>query len=336
MELPENDGVPHESAGKIIRRWDSTASAEARERMIFYSDRRKIDRYLQAVDEINLSMKSATITNEQSSAMQLAMARLEDDFYDLRSIAERMISAGFLRECVQVYGSVRKPVADASLRRLGVEKLSIGDIQRLDWDELATKILWEQIFEGLGMRVQAEVISISPSIDKVQAAEIISRLVEAVKGILSEFENAVLREHYKYVCLAHFLIMNNVHYIVQKIKGCGELRDMIGDYYLRKLNSKTREAAISYLRATWVKVLYCLRDEGLHVSGSFSSGVSKSALRERFKSFNAMLEEEPDSEIESGRHLQNYIKYLVEDLETIVLDLFKGCPASQHLRRRSE
>ncbi|KAM7480636.1 hypothetical protein LguiA_028849 [Lonicera macranthoides] len=80
MELPENDGVPHESAGKIIRRWDSTASAEARERMIFYSDRRKIDRYLQAVDEINLSMKSATITNEQSSAMQLAMARLEDEF----------------------------------------------------------------------------------------------------------------------------------------------------------------------------------------------------------------------------------------------------------------
>lgn len=60
--------------------------------------------------------------------------------YDLRSIAERMISAGYLRECVQVYGSVRKPVVYASLRRLGVEKLSVGDIQRLDWDELVTKI----------------------------------------------------------------------------------------------------------------------------------------------------------------------------------------------------
>lgn len=98
-------------------------------------------------------------------------------------------------------------------------------------------------------------------------------------------------KHYKDVCLAHFLIMNNVHYIVQKIKGCGELREMIGDYYLRKLKSKTREAAISYQRGTWVKVLYCVRDEGLHVKGSFSSGVSRSALRERFKSFNAMFEE---------------------------------------------
>ena len=68
---------------KIILRWDSTASEEARERMIFYSDRSEIDRYLQAVDEINLSIKSATMTDEQSSAMQVAMARLEDEFRNI-------------------------------------------------------------------------------------------------------------------------------------------------------------------------------------------------------------------------------------------------------------
>lgn len=448
--------------------------------------------------------------------------------YDLRCIAERMISCGYMRECVQVYGSVRKSAVDASFRRLGFEKLSIGDIQRLEWEALETKIrrwiraakacirvlfasekkLCEEIFYGIGTKIEdacfmetvkgpalqlfnfAEAISISrrspeklfkildlhdalmdliPDIDvvfqcksaesiRVQAAEILSRLGEAARGILSEFENAVLREpsqvpvpggtihpltryvmnyislisdykptlselivskpstgsrysgdptipdmefaefegksalalhliwiivilqfnlegkskHYRDDSLAHLFMMNNVHYIVQKVKGSPELREMIGDDYLRKMTGKLRQAATSYQRATWVRVLYCLRDEGLHVSGSFSSGVSKNALRDRFKAFNAMFEEVhrtqatwlvPDtqlreelrisiseklipayrsflgrfrSHIESGRHPENYIKYSVEDLETAVLDFFEGYPVSQHLRRRSQ
>ncbi|GFP91683.1 exocyst complex component exo70a1 [Phtheirospermum japonicum] len=441
-----------------------------------------------------------------------------DAVYDLRCIAERMISAGYLRECIQVYASVRKSAVDASLRKLNVEKLSIGDIQRLEWETLETKIrrwiraakicvrvlfsserrLCEQIFEGLGNSADdacfmeaikgpaiqlfnfAEAISISrrspeklfkildlhdalsdllPDIEsvfdskssesiRVQSAEILSRLAEAARGILSEFENAVLREpskvpvpggtihpltryvmnyislisdykqtlielivskpstdmdfsefegqtstlalhliwiivilqfnldgkskHYKDTSLAHLFMMNNVHYIVQKAKGSPELREMIGDGYLKKLTGKFRYSATNYQRATWVRVLYCLRDEGLHVSGSFSSGVSKSALRERFKTFNAMFEEVhrtqatwliPDtqlreelrisisellipayrsflgryrSHIESGRHPENYIKYSVEDLENAVLDFFEGYPVSQHSRRRSD
>lgn len=629
MEPPENYStdtsfaVPFEDAQKIILRWDSTASEEARERMIFDGDRQEVDLYLQAVDEIQKSMSSTSISsdhhdqdsndNKVTSAIQIAMARLEDEFRnilinhtspveldsiiisdraslnhytssvrsitefdqeevrrgggdhddgldpiqradstnssasyrstssireidlipleaaaDLQSIAKRMISAGYFRECVQVYGSVRKSALDASFRRLGIEKLSIGDIQRLEWETLETKIrrwiraakvcvrilfasekqLCEEIFYGIGTAIDdacfmetvkgpaiqlfnfAEAISISrrspekmfkildlhdalmglsPDIDvvfesksadsvRVQAAEILSRLAEAARGILSEFESAVLREpstvavpggtihpltryvmnyislisdykqtlielimskpstgsrysgdpttpdmefaelegktplalhliwiivilqfnlegkskHYKDASLAHLFMMNNVHYIVQKVKGSPELREMIGDDYLRKLTGKFRQAATSYQRATWVSVLYCLRDEGLHVSGSFSSGVSKSALRERFKTFNAMFEEVhrtqatwliPDSQlreelrisiseklipayrsflgrfrshIESGRHPENYIKYSVEDLENAVLDFFEGYPVSQHLRRRSQ
>lgn len=629
MEPPENYStdtsfaVPFEDAQKIILRWDSTASEEARERMIFDGDRQEVDLYLQAVDEIQKSMSSTSISsdhhdqdsndNKVTSAIQIAMARLEDEFRnilinhtspveldsiiisdraslnhytssvrsitefdqeevrrgggdhddgldpiqradstnssasyrstssireidlipleaaaDLQSIAKRMISAGYFRECVQVYGSVRKSALDASFRRLGIEKLSIGDIQRLEWETLETKIrrwiraakvcvrilfasekqLCEEIFYGIGTAIDdacfmetvkgpaiqlfnfAEAISISrrspekmfkildlhdalmglsPDIDvvfesksadsvRVQAAEILSRLAEAARGILSEFESAVLREpstvavpggtihpltryvmnyislisdykqtlielimskpstgsrysgdpttpdmefaelegktplalhliwiivilqfnlegkskHYKDASLAHLFMMNNVHYIVQKVKGSPELREMIGDDYLRKLTGKFRQAATSYQRATWVSVLYCLRDEGLHVSGSFSSGVSKSALRERFKTFNAMFEEVhrtqatwliPDSQlreelrisiseklipayrsflgrfrshIESGKHPENYIKYSVEDLENAVLDFFEGYPVSQHLRRRSQ
>ncbi|XP_050285239.1 exocyst complex component EXO70A1 [Quercus robur] len=644
MEPPEDKRTPLDEAEGIILRWDSTASEEAREKMIFDSDRNEVDRYLQAVDEIQRSLSSTTINNESSSSsnsnsnsdesglnstIRIAMARLEDEFrnillshtapleaesmsfssdpsssthshgqvddhedegehdqglkldlnmslklaeqreereegegeggdsvadgagssrssyrttssireidlvpsdaiYDLRSIAERMIAAGYLRECIQVYGSVRKSAVDASFRRLGIEKLSIGDVQRLEWDQLEAKIrrwiraakvcvrvlfasekkLCEQIFENLGTDIDDacfvetvkgpaiqlfnlfEAISISrrspeklfkildlhdalmvliPDIDvvfeaktaesiRIQAAEILSRLAEAARGILSEFENAVLREpsrvpvpggtihpltryvmnyislisdykqtlielivskpssgtrygsdpttpdmefadelegktplalhliwvivilqfnlegkskHYKDTSLAHLFMMNNVHYIVQKVKGSPELREMIGDDYLKKLTGKFRQAATNYQRATWVRVLYCLRDEGLHVSGSFSSGVSKSALRERFKSFNAMFEDVhrnqaqwlvPDAQlreelrisisekllpayrsflgrfrthIESGKHPENYIKYSVDDLETAVLDFFEGYPVSQHIRRRS-
>ncbi|XP_004305761.1 PREDICTED: exocyst complex component EXO70A1 [Fragaria vesca subsp. vesca] len=610
-----------DAAERIILRWDSTASEEARERMIFEGQRDEVDRYLQAVDEIQRSMSAASLAEDDqaklNSAIQIAMARLEDEFrnillhhtspiepdsldpssssshrfssashndhsaefevddfsadeegsstprssaaddllrrgdssntssyrstcsireldlipsdavVDLRNIAERMIAAGYLRECIQVYGSVRKSAVDSSFRRLGIEKLSIGDVQRLQWEQLEAKIrrwiraakacirivfasekkLCEQIFQGIGTAIDdacfmetvkspaiqlfnfAEAISISrrspeklfkildlhdalldliPDIDsvfeskssesiRIQAAEILSRLAEAARGILSEFENAVLREpsrvpvpggtihpltryvmnyialisdykqtlnelivskpstgsrysgdpttpdmefaelegktplalhliwiivilqfnldgkskHYKDASIAHLFMMNNVHYIVQKIKGSPELREMIGDDYLRKMTGKFRQAATSYQRATWVKVLYCLRDEGLHVSGSFSSGVSKSALRERFKSFNAIFEEVhrtqatwlvPDSQlreelrisiseklipayrsflgrfrshIESGKHPENYIKYSVEDLETAVLDFFEGYSVSQHLRRRS-
>nr|XP_051206085.1 exocyst complex component EXO70H1-like [Lolium perenne] len=64
----------------------------------------------------------------------------DDAVADLRAIASRMAAAGYGRECAQVYASVRKPAVDASLRRLGVERLSIGDVQRLEWDALEAKI----------------------------------------------------------------------------------------------------------------------------------------------------------------------------------------------------
>lgn len=629
MESPEppRTSLGSASAEEVILRWDSSASEEDRDKMIFHSDRIEIDRYLLAVDEIQRSMSSVSIDgsggtgrrdsgNKAYSTIQIAMARLEDEFRnilvchsspidsdsladssthssvdtegfldeepgsarsihadldltvelvaqssmrsnfsassssslgsrssssireidlfpseaicDLRSIAERMITCGYMRECVQVYGSIRKSSIESSLRKLGVEKLSIGDIQRLEWDQLEKKIrkwiraarscirvlfssekkLCEQIFYGIATAVEdmcfmetvkgaviqlfnfAEAISISrrspeklfkildlhdalldlmsdieavfsykaAETVRVQAAEILSRLGEAARGILSEFENAVLREpsqvpvpggtihpltryvmnyislisdykttlgelivsrpntgsrysgdpttpdmeefgefegksplelhlvwiivilqfnlegkskHYRDEPLAYLFMMNNVHYIVQKVKGSSDLREMIGDGYLRKLTGKFRQAATSYQRATWVRVLYCLRDEGLHVSGGFSSGVSKNVLRERFKAFNAMFEEVhrtqatwliPDEQlreelrismsdklipayrsflgrfrnhIESGKHPENYIKYSVEDLETAVLDFFEGYPVSQHLRRRS-
>uniref|UniRef100_A0A453KUG1 Exocyst subunit Exo70 family protein n=1 Tax=Aegilops tauschii subsp. strangulata TaxID=200361 RepID=A0A453KUG1_AEGTS len=141
---------------------------------------------------------------------------------------------------------------------------------------------------------------------------------------------------YKDPALSHLFLMNNVHYIVHKVKDSPELRGLVGDVYLKRL-----------------------------------TGISKSALRERFKSFNAAFEEAhrvqsgwyvPDTQlkeelrisiaekllpayrsflgrfrhhIENGRHPELYIKYTVEDLEISVTDFFEGSPPPPHNRRRS-
>jgi exocyst complex component 7 len=212
-----------EAAERVGMRWYSTAlgsSAGGDEQILFDggADRSVAERFLRAVDELRrLASLSPTADGSPrrastvggggggGSAVQVAMARLEDEFRhvlssraldlevealaglcslslsdatdvgddddssvsssvgrrssyrsmlnireidlfrmdvinDLRAIASCMAAAGYCRECVTVYGSVRKPVVDSALRRLGVEKLSIGDVQRLDWDVLEAKI----------------------------------------------------------------------------------------------------------------------------------------------------------------------------------------------------
>jgi exocyst complex component 7 len=634
MPEPAMDGsaAELEAVERVVMRWDSSsAGGAADEPMLFEAggDRAEADRFLRAVDVLRRlapashaavgSPRRLSSSGSGSGALQVAMARLEDEFRhvlssravdieiealadlgslsinsdrshsassadlpaagddeedavsstlgrgsssayrslrsireidllpddavaDLRAIASRMAAAGYGRECAQVYASVRKPAVDASLRRLGVERLSIGDVQRLEWEALEAKIrrwiraaraavrgvfaserrLCFHVFHDLpissnaisaapathdtpfaeavkGATLQlfgfAEAISIGrrspeklfkiidlhdalsdllPDVSDIfaaskaaesiyeQAVEIRSRLADAVRGILSEFENAVLRdppktavpggtihpltryvmnysslicdykatlsdlivsrpspsarlaaegnelassladlelpelenqsplaahivwiivvlEHslegkaslYKDLGLSHFFMMNNIHYIVHKVKDSQDLWGMIGDDYLKRLTCKFTVAATNYQRTSWLKILNCLRDQGLHVTGGFSSGVSKSALRERFKSFNAAFEEAhrvqsgwcvPDNQlreelrisiaekllpayrsflgrfrhhIENGRHPELYIKYSVEDLEIAVGDFFEGVPPSPHIRRRS-
>lgn len=168
--------------------------------------------------------------------------------------------------------------------------------------------------------------------------------------------------------IKYIFLMNNIHYIVQKVKD-SELRKFLGDQWVRKHRGQIRQYATGYLRACWSKVLSCLKDEGMG-SGGTSSNVSKMALKERFKSFNLSFEEVyktqttwkiPDpqlreelrisisekvipayrsfmgrfqSHIEGGRHAGRYIKYTPEDLENYLLDFFEGNSGGTHNLRR--
>lgn len=173
---------------------------------------------------------------------------------------------------------------------------------------------------------------------------------------------------YEDAAMQYIFLMNNIHYIVQKVKD-SELRKLLGDNSIKKRRGLIRQYATQYLRTSWSKVLSCLKDEGI---GGSSSNASKVALKERFKNFNACFEDiyrvqtawkVPDpqlreelrisisekvipayrsfmgrfgSHLESGRHAGKYIKYNPEDLENYLLDLFEGTPLIiHHMRRKS-
>ncbi|GMJ00102.1 exocyst subunit exo70 family protein F1 [Hibiscus trionum] len=63
-----------------------------------------------------------------------------DAVMELKEIAERMINAGYEKECVQAYSNVRRDALDECLLILGVEKLSIEEVQKIEWKALDEKM----------------------------------------------------------------------------------------------------------------------------------------------------------------------------------------------------
>ncbi|KAF3510886.1 hypothetical protein F2Q69_00000526 [Brassica cretica] len=179
--------------------------------------------------------------------------------------------------------------------------------------------------------------------------------------VLYDFKSRLYRDP----ALRSIFLMNNGRYILQKIKGSTEIRDLMGQAWTRKRSTELRQYHKSYQRETWGKVLQCMNQEGIQVNGK----VSKPVLKERFKVFNAMFDEihktqstwivsdeQMQSElrvsiaalvipayrsffgrykqhIDSGRHSDKYVKYQPEDIETYIDDLFDGNPPSMARKR---
>ncbi|CAH8389934.1 unnamed protein product [Eruca vesicaria subsp. sativa] len=186
------------------------------------------------------------------------------------------------------------------------------------------------------------------------------RVMELLDANL-EIKSALYRDP----SLRSIFLMNNGRYILQKIKGSTEIRDLMGQAWTRKRSTELRQYHKSYQRETWGKVLQCMNQEGLKVNGK----VSKTVLKERFKIFNNMFDEihktqstwivsdeQMQSElrvsiaalvipayrsffgrykqhIDSGRHTDKYVKYQPEDIESVIDDLFGGNPAPMSRKR---
>lgn len=161
---------------------------------------------------------------------------------------------------------------------------------------------------------------------------------------------------YRDVALQHLFLMNNIHYMAEKVKN-SELRDVFGDEWIRKHNWQFQQHAMNYERASWSSILLLLKDEG--IQNSNSSSPSKTVLKDRLRSFNVAFEELyksqtvwliPDNQLRdelqistSLKVLQAYrtfvgryrthisdkhIKYSPDDLQNFLLDLFEGSPKS--------
>lgn len=162
---------------------------------------------------------------------------------------------------------------------------------------------------------------------------------------------------YKEESLQHLFLMNNIHYMAEKVK-CSDMRTVLGDDWIRKHNWKFQQHAMNYERATWSSILALLRDEGFQNPGSNS--ISR-VLKERLQSFYLAFEEVyksqtgwsiPDPQLRDdlristslkviqayrtyvGRHTnhisEKHIKYSADDLEDYLLDLFEGSQKSLH------
>ncbi|PKI60986.1 exocyst complex component EXO70H1-like [Punica granatum] len=71
--------------------------------------------------------------SEVEEASLIAMA-------DLRSIADCMISSGYAKECIGIYKVIRKSIIDEGIYRLGVEKVTASQVQKMPWEAVEAKI----------------------------------------------------------------------------------------------------------------------------------------------------------------------------------------------------
>lgn len=156
--------------------------------------------------------------------------------------------------------------------------------------------------------------------------------------------------------LKHIFLMNNLYYIVQKVMD-SPVRELIGDDWIRRHRGQIRQYETGYLRASWIAVLACLRDDG--------GSAGPTTAKDKARSFNAAFEElyrnqtswkvidpqlreelriavserlipayrsflarpGPQKGSSSGRHsASRHIKYSLEDLEDYMLDFFEGVP----------
>ncbi|KAL2335564.1 hypothetical protein Fmac_016777 [Flemingia macrophylla] len=189
-----------------------------------------------------------------------------------------------------------------------------------------------------------------PNDPEGQLAIITTRIMQALQSNLDGKS-----KQYKDPALTQLFLMNNIHYIVRSVRR-SEAKDMLGDDWVQIHRRIVQQHANQYKRISWAKILQCLTIQG----GENNSGVSRSVVKDRFKTFNDQIEElhqrqsqwtVPDSElreslrlavaevllpayrsflkrfgpmIENGKNPHKYIAYSPEHLEHMLGEFFES------------
>jgi exocyst complex protein 7 len=109
---------------------------------------------------------------------------------ELRAIADRMVRAGYASELAQVYCTIRRDLLDECLNVLGVERLSIDEVQRIEWKHLNDKM--KKWVHGVKTVVRSLLTGERRLCDQVLAASDELRdecFVESTKGCIMQIRN---------------------------------------------------------------------------------------------------------------------------------------------------
>ncbi|CAD6261167.1 unnamed protein product [Miscanthus lutarioriparius] len=109
---------------------------------------------------------------------------------EIRAIADRMVHAGYGSELAQVYCAIRRDLLDDCLTVLGVERLSIDEVQRIEWKQLNDKM--KKWVHGVKTVVRSLLTGERRLCDLVLAASDELRdecFVESTKGCIMQIRN---------------------------------------------------------------------------------------------------------------------------------------------------
>jgi exocyst complex protein 7 len=208
-----------------------------------------------------------------------------------------------------------------------------------------------------------ENLEVEDSITEITGQDILpstfSPMARHLRSIVSTLESSLDRKAQLYadVSLKFIFLMNNFHYMVQKVKG-SELRHFFGDEWIRKHIARYQRNVTNYERSTWSSVLSLIKD----------SNDSVDILRQRCRLFGLAFDDVyknqtrwsvPDPELRDDLHIstsvkvvqsyrgflgrnavrigEKHIRYTCEDIENLLLDLFECLPSPRSLlssRRR--
>ncbi|CAH9111570.1 unnamed protein product [Cuscuta europaea] len=154
----------------------------------------------------------------------------------LRDLAQQMIQAGNQQQLLKVYRDARSPVLEESLHKLGVEKLTKDDVQKMQWEVLEAKIgMWihfmriavKLLFAG-ERKVCDQIFEGFESIRDQSFAEV---TVGSVAVLLS-FGDAIAKSKRSpeklFVLLDMYEIMRELHTEIEELfrgKACNEIRE---------------------------------------------------------------------------------------------------------------
>ncbi|KAL5648415.1 hypothetical protein ACJX0J_039224, partial [Zea mays] len=125
-----------------------------------------------------------------------------------------------------------------------------------------------------------------------------SELATVIMKVMQAFQNNLngKAKQYKDPALYHIFLMNNLHYMVTSVSK-SESKDILGGDWIQRHRKIVQQNANQYKRVAWAKIFQTL---SIQVSGGNSSsspcdvsktGVSRTMIKERFKSFNIQFEE---------------------------------------------